>query len=226
MNAQTLLAQYNVSMDLAFSWVAANIQQPNNIYQLCKQVGITSAMLTEIIDYKVPAITQQQVTAYFNAFHLDLSTLDKTTTTPGKLNETAGAAAANELVAAILHWQHDTGNYSISALENIYTAFEMSGTHAGYQNLFSMDINKNVSSLSDTSFISLRLYGEHNWHLSANEAQNFVNALEKSQIFNEASALIDGDKDLSAYIDLCEKAIPQYDGLVGQAPDFSSLWFA
>lgn len=56
MNAQSLLSQYGISMEQAADWVIANISNPAQIFEVCRQVGISNSMLTEIIDYRFPNI--------------------------------------------------------------------------------------------------------------------------------------------------------------------------
>ena len=78
-SAQSYLAQYNVSMQQAFDFVAANIEQPQNIYQVAKDFGLTNQMLAEIVGHGVPNITANDIKAWFGAQGYDASVLDAVT---------------------------------------------------------------------------------------------------------------------------------------------------
>ena len=71
LTASSLLAQFGFTTKMANDWIAANIGSPKTILDVCQQVGITRAMLSEITGYGVDLIT-----TFFNQFNLDATKLD------------------------------------------------------------------------------------------------------------------------------------------------------
>ena len=78
-SAQSYLAQYNVSMQQAFDFIAANVEQPQNIFQVAKEFRLTNQMLAEIVGQGIPNITANDVKAWFGAQGYDASVLDAVT---------------------------------------------------------------------------------------------------------------------------------------------------
>lgn len=214
MDAQSLLAKYNVTVGQAADWVVANISNPQQIFDVCKQLGITNSILTEIIDYKFPSITVDQVKSYFSANHLTPSLLDATST--GTLNESVGQAVANEFLAAGLHWQHDHNTYTADAIFGGLSGMAAGSTHISLADFMTIDINPGSAS----AYLTLAIYHEHTWKLSQQETIDFANALSASDFLAGAENI----EDLDAYINYCDSSISQYDALVAQAPDYSSHW--
>ena len=72
LSASAHLAQFGFTTKQANDWIVANIGSPKTIIDVCQQVGITRAMLSEITGYGVDLIT-----SFFNLFNLDATNLDK-----------------------------------------------------------------------------------------------------------------------------------------------------
>lgn len=66
MNVVQLLSSKGVSMQQASDWVQANLGQPINIYNVCLEFGINSAMLAEIVQPFVPGVSAFDVEAFFS----------------------------------------------------------------------------------------------------------------------------------------------------------------
>lgn len=217
MGAQSLLAAYNITVEQAADWVVANINNPQQIFDVCKQIGITNSMLTEIVDYRFPSITVDQVKGYFSANHLVPSLLDSSG--DATLSESVGQAVANEFLGAALHWQHDHNTYTADAISFALSGLESGSTHYSYLDFLTLDINPG----STSGFLTLAMYHEHTWRLSQQETIEFANALMASDFLEGAEAYQDA-QDLQGYINYCDSSIGYYDNLVAQAPDYSSHW--
>lgn len=220
MNAQTLLAKHNISMDAANAWVAANIGNPKVIFDLCKSAGISTSMLTEIINHRFPNISEGAVRQFFGSQGFNMSFLDPITPTTSGVS--VGEAAANELISAILHWQDDKNVYA-EALEGAMGAlsgFTLQTTQVGYQDLVNFKINMAMINSSQPGFVQMSLYGEHTWKLTRGEFIEMATELTESRFVSEAESA----DDVAEYASISDGLIPVYDQLVGQAPNYSSHW--
>lgn len=65
MNAAALLRTKGVTMQEASDWVQARLDQPREIYNICREFGINSAMLAEIVKSFVPGVRAADVEAFF-----------------------------------------------------------------------------------------------------------------------------------------------------------------
>lgn len=75
-SAQQHLASYNVSMQDALAFVMGNLTSPKVIFDTCKSVGVTNAMLAEIIQPAIPGATEADVKGFFNANGFQANLLD------------------------------------------------------------------------------------------------------------------------------------------------------
>jgi hypothetical protein len=73
LSASAHLAQFGFTTKQANDWIVANIGSPKTIIDVCQQVGITRAMLSEITGYGVDLIT-----SFFSLYNLDATKLDST----------------------------------------------------------------------------------------------------------------------------------------------------
>lgn len=73
LSASAHLAQFGFTTKQANDWIVANIGSPKTIIDVCQQVGITRAMLSEITGYGVDLIT-----SFFSLYNLDATKLDTT----------------------------------------------------------------------------------------------------------------------------------------------------
>ncbi|MDD3484001.1 calcium-binding protein [Azovibrio restrictus] len=76
-SAKDYLEKFGISMEEAVSFVAGNIGQPQVIHQVFKSAGLTTRMLTEIVQQVIPEITSKEVSAYFFGAGLDSVELDQ-----------------------------------------------------------------------------------------------------------------------------------------------------
>ena len=77
MKAVQYLAKYNVTVDQAFEYIAANINNPAGLFSTLKAVAISTEMLTEIVQSRLPQITIDQVRAFFASHRLNTRELDE-----------------------------------------------------------------------------------------------------------------------------------------------------
>ena len=71
LSASAHLAKFGYTTKQANDWIVANIGSPKTIIDVCQQVGITRAMLSEITGYGVDLIT-----SFFSMYNLDATNLD------------------------------------------------------------------------------------------------------------------------------------------------------
>jgi len=76
MNAQQKLAQYNITLEQANSFVMDNVDKPNTIFNVALEFGITSSMLAEIVSLSIPSATVEMVEQFFAANGKDASELN------------------------------------------------------------------------------------------------------------------------------------------------------
>jgi len=65
MSAQALLAKFNVTLEQAHDWVMANVENPDTIFSVAVDFGITSSMLAEIVAPSIPSATAAMVEQFF-----------------------------------------------------------------------------------------------------------------------------------------------------------------
>lgn len=220
MNAQTFLAQHNISIADANTWVVANIGNPRIIFDVCKSAGISTSMLTEIIDYRFPTISENMVRQFFGGYGLNMALLDPVATSVSGVS--VGEAAANELIGAILHWQDDKNIYADvlqGALVSLTSATSKS-THIGYRDLVAFDFNTSLINSTQPDFVQMSLYGEHTWKLTRNEFLEMATELTESKFFSAAYSAY----SVAEYESISDNLIPVYDQLIGQAPNYGSHW--
>jgi len=75
-SARDHLAKFGISMEGALAFVASNISQPHLIHQIFKAGGLTTRMLTEIVQQAIPEITNDVIKGYFAGAGLDHVELD------------------------------------------------------------------------------------------------------------------------------------------------------
>jgi len=106
MSAETHLAKFGVTVQNAFDFIVAHVDQPEIIFNAADQFAITTEMLAEITNISTDVITQ-----YFAEFNLDTRELDDThiliSTEPGTLgslvdlNERTGLLSNESLRTAV-----------------------------------------------------------------------------------------------------------------------------
>lgn len=82
MSAQQLLAGYGVSMQDAYDFVIAHLNQPQTIIGVAVQFGITNDMLAEIVNTHMSGVTGVEVKSFFAGFGIDSSALDSPNIVP------------------------------------------------------------------------------------------------------------------------------------------------
>ncbi len=75
-SAKDYLGKFGISMGDALTFVAGNIGQPQVIHQVFKSAGLTTRMLTEIVQQAIPGVTHEVVKAYLSGSGLDYVELD------------------------------------------------------------------------------------------------------------------------------------------------------
>ena len=75
-SAPEYLARFSATQDQAFKFVVEHISQPELIHQVCKATGITTSLLTQIVQSGLPGVSPTQVRAYFTRAGLDPLALD------------------------------------------------------------------------------------------------------------------------------------------------------
>lgn len=76
MGVQAFLDFYNITLDEAYSYIVGNINNPKGLFDSLKSVGASTNIIKEIVQYKNPQITVDQVRQFFNQFDLDSHQLD------------------------------------------------------------------------------------------------------------------------------------------------------
>lgn len=87
MNAEQLLAQYQISLDEALNWILSNLEDPALIYNTALSYGIDSDMLAEIVSPEYPDLSAQQVEDFFSGYGLDGAALNPSNINSGSLEE-------------------------------------------------------------------------------------------------------------------------------------------
>ncbi len=77
MKAQQYLQSYGITVAQAFDYIAANIGNPAGLFATLKTAGINTEMLTEIVQSRLPAVTTDQVRAFFAQYNLKTRELDE-----------------------------------------------------------------------------------------------------------------------------------------------------
>ena len=67
MNASQILAQNGYSVTEAAEWLMANLSHPGEIYATTKALGLSNAMLAELLTPHVPGVNADEVDAFFSA---------------------------------------------------------------------------------------------------------------------------------------------------------------
>ncbi|SER07207.1 hypothetical protein [Giesbergeria anulus] len=78
-----LSVNYGVTMQQALDFVAASLESPQTIFNVCKQAAITNQMLADIISPVLPDVLPSMVAQYFASFGLDATQLDPVTPPDG-----------------------------------------------------------------------------------------------------------------------------------------------
>ena len=86
MNAEQLLAQYQISLDEALNWILSNLEDPALIYNTALSYGIDSDMLAEIVSPVYPDLSAQQVEDFFSGYGLNGAALNPSSVNSGGVN--------------------------------------------------------------------------------------------------------------------------------------------
>lgn len=73
MSAATHLAKFGVTVEQAYDFIIANVDQPEIIFDTAEEFAVTTAMLSEITQFSTAVISN-----YFASFNLDTGKLDET----------------------------------------------------------------------------------------------------------------------------------------------------
>jgi len=73
MSAATHLAKFGVTVEQAYDFIIANVDQPEVIFSTAEEFAVTTAMLSEITQFSITTISD-----YFASFNLDTGKLDDT----------------------------------------------------------------------------------------------------------------------------------------------------
>ena len=139
-------------------------------------------------------------------------------TTPVTPQMSVGQAVAIDYIASVIHWQIDHNMYTLDDFLGMG-----GGTHFQYQDLFTIDINQNVS--PDThGYVTMTLYRGHNWKLTSQELSDMSDALNNDTYINQA-IIYQNNQDLTGYMNLTQSMASQYDALVVSEPDYSQYQF-
>lgn len=76
---QFLSSNYGITPQQALDFIAANLESPQTIFNVCKQAAITNEMLVDIISPVIPNLTHNMIVQYFSSFGLDATQLDPAT---------------------------------------------------------------------------------------------------------------------------------------------------
>jgi Domain of unknown function (DUF4214) len=132
-----------------------------------------------------------------------------------------GRAFANEFIAAAIHWQIDHNHYSFDDLASFEP--QPGSTHAQVFDLLTIDVHPNVATTTP-GFVTISLYHEHNWKLTAQDMNDFYTALAKNTYVSHVVAYQQA-QDINSYIQETQASTAMYDQLVAQAPNYSALWY-
>lgn len=77
-SAAQQLAQYGLTVDVARQWIAANLSNPKTVFDVCKNGGIDSTMIAEILNPLIPGFTAAGVESFFSSKGLNGSALKAT----------------------------------------------------------------------------------------------------------------------------------------------------
>lgn len=117
MNAAEHLAKFGVTVAQAKEFILANINRPQEIFNVAKQFGVTNAYLAEIYG----GVTTQDVIAFFDSVKIDSRSLDSGTST-GTGNTPSSSAfpaeLANSAFANLVKLNTETGVLSNANLKN------------------------------------------------------------------------------------------------------------
>lgn len=67
MSAAAHLASFGFTVAQANAWIMSNLNDPATIFNTCKQFGVNSEMLAEIVETSVPGVTAGMVEGFFSA---------------------------------------------------------------------------------------------------------------------------------------------------------------
>lgn len=77
-SAAQQLAQYGLTVDVARQWIAANLSNPKTVFDVCKNGGIDSTMIAEILNPLAPGLNAATVESFFSSKGLNGSALKAT----------------------------------------------------------------------------------------------------------------------------------------------------
>lgn len=102
MSAVTHLAQYNVTVEQARSFIVNNLDNLPHIISVCADFGVTNQMLAEIYG----GVSADQVVAFFAANHIDSTLLDAGSSS-GTDNTDQVPEAFSDYINTFRHGQND-----------------------------------------------------------------------------------------------------------------------
>ncbi len=77
-SAAPQLAKYGLTVDVARQWIASNLSNPKTVFDVCKNGGIDSTMIAEILAPLAPGLNANTVESFFSSKGLNGSALKAT----------------------------------------------------------------------------------------------------------------------------------------------------
>lgn len=74
-SAAQQLAQYGLTVDVARQWIASNLSNPKTVFDVCKNGGVDSTMIAEILNPLAPGLNAATVESFFSSKGLNGSAL-------------------------------------------------------------------------------------------------------------------------------------------------------
>lgn len=145
MNTLQLLASRGVSMQQAADWVQDHLESPGQIFSICLEFGINSAMLAEIVQPFVPGAVAGDVEAFFTTLGFDAQVLRNAginpaapLPAPGSSSEIVAPGFFPQEYAALLSFAALNHNAGALSNDSLREASFAQGTQRGdYWSLFS-----------------------------------------------------------------------------------------
>ncbi|MDH4395151.1 MAG: hypothetical protein QE278_05710 [Limnobacter sp.] len=117
MGAAEHLAKFGVTVAQAKEFILANLNNPQEIFNVAKQFGVTNAFLAEIYG----GVTTQEVISFFDSVRIDSRSLDPVSTGGSgnaPTNSAFPAELANSAFANLVKLNTETGVLSTANLKN------------------------------------------------------------------------------------------------------------
>ena len=180
LSASAHLAKFGYTTKQANDWIVANIGSPKTIIDVCQQVGITRAMLSEITGYGVDLIT-----SFFSMYNLDATNLD--TVKIVKTNVDVELFSLTHALPGILTFDASKDSYNIILdFDKVKTTINL-----GFNKVPVYSLSDKLVNFGSDDTLTLRNYE------SLNIASGFTNdvtitGFSKSNVFSFATVQLVG----------------------------------